>query len=512
MELKLNNRSAYITIGIFVLYLLVGLSIYPNYGLSWDEPVQRSNVGKATYDYLVSGDTSLFSYNEKYYGSIYELVLYSMEKLLSIDNERSVFLFRHLFNFLLFFFATVVFYRMIRYMFNNHWIALMATLMLILYPRVFAHSFYNTKDLAFLSFMIFSLATLQQYSLRPNFKRILLHALTCAILVDTRLIGALVPFFTVILTLVNRTDRNLKWTLVFIVACTGFTFLFWPFLWNDPVNRLMEAVTVMSSFSFFESEVLFNGIYYMPEEVPWYYLQWWLMITIPIPFLILIIMGVVFTTRVFVIKGDLQMANNGLVPISFLIVLSVFMIVWVKKPILYDAWRHFLFLYPLMIIMAAYATHYFIENLKSSVVRLFLISLYLFGFTNSLAFIINNFPHEQVYFNRLAGKDMQQVKSKYELDYWGLSYLAGLKYIAKNDSSSVINIYGANEPCAYNFAMLSFEDKHRLRMVESLEDANYFLTNYRWHKEPYEHKNVYFEVKQGNASILTVFKKDEKGF
>ena len=49
--------------------------------------------------------------------------------------------------------------------------------------------------------------------------------------------------------------------------------------------------------------------------------------------------------------------------------------------------------------------------------------------------MIKDHPHQNVYFNFLAGKNIQ---TKFELDYWGLSNKQALEYILKNDSKNII--------------------------------------------------------------------------
>jgi len=40
------------------------------------------------------------------------------------------------------------------------------------------------------------------------------------------------------------------------------------------------------------------------------------------------------------------------------------------------------------------------------------------GLAFPLSFMIRYHPHENVYFNRLAGSDYETIKEHYEMDYW----------------------------------------------------------------------------------------------
>ncbi|GAJ22942.1 unnamed protein product, partial [marine sediment metagenome] len=61
--------------------------------------------------------------------------------------------------------------------------------------------------------------------------------------------------------------------------------------------------------------------------------------------------------------------------------------------------------------------------------------------------MIKNHPHQNVYFNFFAGKN---IKERFELDYWGLSYKQALEYVLENDSSEIINIQVSQHPGVYN--------------------------------------------------------------
>ena len=58
----------------FLLYLVLGLSIFNDYGLSCDEPTNRSN-GALTAAYVLSGNQALFSWRDCFYGTFFESIL-----------------------------------------------------------------------------------------------------------------------------------------------------------------------------------------------------------------------------------------------------------------------------------------------------------------------------------------------------------------------------------------------------------------------------------------------------
>jgi hypothetical protein len=116
-------------------------------------------------------------------------------------------------------------------------------------------------------------------------------------------------------------------------------------------------------------------------------------------------------------------------------------------------------------------------------------------------------PYQDVYFNRIAGKNMESIKQNFELDYWGLSFKEALEYILQNDGDEIITLHFDNY-CGETtfFSILSREQRNRLKYVDDLNDAKYFLSNYRWHREEYPFKEEFYSIKVGGANIMVVYK------
>ena len=85
-----------------------------------------------------------------------------VEYFYGIKDSRNYFLLRHLVTFLIFFSSTFFFYLLLKNKFKSVFYALLGTSFLIISPRIFANSFYNSKDIIFMSLFIISLF----YSLR----------------------------------------------------------------------------------------------------------------------------------------------------------------------------------------------------------------------------------------------------------------------------------------------------------------------------------------------------------
>src|SRR5215831_8892215 len=91
-------------------------------------------------------------------------------------------------------------------------------------------------------------------------------------------------------------------------------------------------------------------------------------------------------------------------------------------------------------------------------------------------------PFQNVYFNTLAGTDL---RSRYELDYWGLANRKALEYLLRNDHSEVIYVR-ADSSTRLSVAsfMLDERDRKRLRYSDDRNLSRYVITNYRQVKDP----------------------------
>ena len=92
---------------------------------------------------------SLNSYVDKDYGVAFELPLVFIEKIFNLEDDQSIYLARHYAVSLSFFIASIYFFLTLNKFFSKE-ISIIGTLIFIIHPRIFAQSFYNSKDVGFL--------------------------------------------------------------------------------------------------------------------------------------------------------------------------------------------------------------------------------------------------------------------------------------------------------------------------------------------------------------------------
>ena len=296
--------SKYIIL-FFVILFGIGLISIKDYGVSSDEHNTRLK-GFITLNYLgekfipeinqdYKDDKDIATFEEagriKYYGPLFDAPVALFEVLLGIKDKKDQFLFKHYFCFFLFFISLIFFFKIVNNRFENKILALLGVLIIFLSPRIFANSFYNGKDLVFMSFIIFSMHFGLNFFKKPNFKNCLKFSLFAALAIDIRVLGVIIPalifgiiFLKIIVTKVHIKEYLLNSFLI-LPFLSIFITLFWPFLWEAPINNFIDAFKVMSNY---EIEILnfFRGKIISAGAVPWNYIPIWILITTPIFYII----------------------------------------------------------------------------------------------------------------------------------------------------------------------------------------------------------------------------------
>ena len=171
MSIKENNISKKITLLLFTFFFLIGIITFKDYGISVDEEFQRSsgfywlNFVLSFLDFEELKELSAFKLDEikgftlsnvatnQYYGIIFDLPVAFLEVIFKINDSQNYFYFKHFLNFTIFFIGSIFFYKLLLNRFKNYKVSLIGTLFFILSPRIYGHSFYNPKDIIFLSLL-----------------------------------------------------------------------------------------------------------------------------------------------------------------------------------------------------------------------------------------------------------------------------------------------------------------------------------------------------------------------
>jgi len=470
MKQKDKKISKNITYFLFSIFFLVGLFTFRDYGMWTDEEFQRFSgfywlnyvLSFSSFDELKNivafkidqiGDFTLPSPKyHPYYGVIFDLPAAFLESIFQIDDSKNYFYFRHFLNFTFFFVGSIFFYKLLLNRFSNYSVSLIGTLFFVLSPRIYGNSFYNNKDVVFLSLITIALYYSFKALDKPSYKNLLIFSIFAALSTAHRILGILLPvsFMTFYLLSVLSNHKNLNNLFGMVFFCVFyfiFLILLWPALWSSPIENLILT------FKFFSSHILkitmlFDGKYVHTNFLPYNYIFTWIFITTPILYTILFIIGYVqifgrFFLKFLNIKDntyyyDLWRGVNEKKDlfILFNITCVIFYLI-LSNVILYNGWRHIYFLNTFIIYIATYSFYKIDLNLQSkSKKKIHYYILILFLITVIYKMIIYH-PFQKIYFNNYFNEISHL---NFEIDYGGLSGKKFLKEILVLEKSKNVII------------------------------------------------------------------------
>jgi tetratricopeptide (TPR) repeat protein len=499
---------------LFFLAVIVTLITYKDYGISWDEPGQRY-PGLLSYNYIFHGNEDLFLTPNDNHGAGFELLLMIIEKWFGFTDVRDIYQMRHLVTNLCFLFSLLCAYVLIYRLFKNRFVACIGFLMLMLAPRIYAHSFFNSKDIPFM-FMVTICLTYCQYAFEKNkASAYLILGILCGYATSIRimgiLLGGLILFFLLLdLITYARNKEQIKKPLINIgVFTAGFIlvlYLGWPYLWKHPIDYFIESYTHLSHFDFRGSNLV-NGRYEVASKLPWTYFPTWFLISNPAIWLLIGFGGIVWIVIDFFRKPKLFLSNTT--ERNFLLYLGcfaapIFAVIFLHS-VIYDDWRHLYFVYPAFVLMAVY----FINKIYETKYKVVIQSVALLEVAVTGFFMIGNHPYNQVYFNNLVSHAPEYLRKNYELDYWGVSFKQGMDYLLAKYPGKVIRIYCENRVFYDNNIMLLPEEERGRIQLADPENADFFITNFRNHAYDYPANTVEYSIKVLNSTILCIYREEK---
>lgn len=506
-------------IGSLLLFLFVTIAIFSfeDYGIAWDEPAQR-NIGLVNMAYILGSNDRLMTFVDNDHGSGFEITLVLFERIFKLNESSTIYSFRHLISHLLFLMGCFCFFLLINNLFNNQILAAFGFLILVLHPVIYGHSFFNSKDIPLLSMLLICLLFAQLAFTNKEKKYFFMLGFLCAFVVNIRILGIIFPLIILFLLFtdyflaeLDKKKSQIQFVLVFSITFIFSLYLTWPYLWPNPIGNFILVFQKMANYNRNEL-MLFNGSFISWKNPPWYYIPTWVFITTPIIYITLFFIGLSITGKKFIsyIIQNIQIRHwdirilrsvNKKLTISAFIVLfgSLFMII-VLKSTLYDSWRHMFFIYPFIVFFIIIALNFIFNYSKyGRIIFIIVFSLYL----GTIAIhIISYYPNYHVYFNELQTRKSQELRKKWELDYWAVSGKQALEYIANNDTSLNIKIsfVGMHR---HNLLMLNQNDRARIEIDP--KNAKYLITNYRGHPDDFPYENWY-SINVLNNSVISIYK------
>jgi len=517
-----EKKYKIIVLLFFIIFLIVGVFSVNNYGYTYDEDNQR-DLGIQAVDLILKNDQAIYSATNKYHGSSFTIIADIIERTFRISN---LFFIRHCLTFFLFFASLIFFYFLCKKIFKSWKHGLLATLFLFLSPRIFVDSFYNPKDLPFLSFFIIAIFTFYMFLETRNVKFAFFHGIASAFAAGMRIIGLLIPLLTILFFVIdfildekqnqpsvhNDTYKKIQTLFIYLFIFIIAFCMVMPILLTNPIANLVATIKNMADFPHY-SPSLFLGQRINNLDIPRSYLPVWMAVTTPIFYIVLFIMGLFgFFAAIRKSLSTFYKENK------FLIIAALWFFIPVLGQIIlssniYNGWRHMYFVYPALLIFAVSGIKWIYDLFKRKKLKFYSIyaAIAAILIVLNLGFIsfemIRIYPYEYAYFNVFAGKDLGVAEKRFTLDYWGLSFKYGLEYILKNDDREKItytNLQGFGSPMEW---LLSEPDRDRLDYVSEFIDADYCLSIYKnGAEEGLDAKNKIHTISVNGGSLLSIYK------
>ena len=490
---------------VFAIYLVTGLCIYDDYGVSSDESTHRKissvfllNSVERAAD-IVGADSVVKKiqkekakepayfkqYGRAICGEAFNVpLLFAEVAFCGIKNPatKEVYNVRHLFTFLFYFIGTIFLYFIIKKVSGRRSVALLATLAYILSPRFFGQSFYNPQDTVFLTACIIAMFFYIRFLKEKNIKHAILLGFFAAFATDVRFLGIqfimLALFFVFLGFLKNRkiNTNDIISSVIVLVVYVLFVILMYPTSWTSPVAFFSRLVGAISAFPK-ETTQLFMGNWVKCFGLSWYYIPVWMLITIPVLYVVLFFHGLYISARQLLSLERLrEFSYKYQVMLSALMMFFVPLLgVILKGSVFYNGWRHMFFLYLSFMVIASYSIKYILEKLEEKNRQVLLYSSFGVYFMSLVIWMVINHPYQYVFFNALPC----EIESRYEKDYWAVSMRDSLAYILGTDSSEKITVKRSRGSLRQAVYMLPKEMRKRLIIMPDnspTPDAyNYFI-------------------------------------
>lgn len=479
----------------FLLYAVWGFFTLDDFGVHLDEMTQRT-IGMENNRFL-SGRVGFDKVEQhKFFGPIWESVSYLAEQVVFNEPLRTKLLLRRALLWSFFVFGLWRLYLMgLR---NNGWGmigwgmvekeggmgslsrmrlgAMLPVLMVALWPRMFAEAHYNTKDALFFVLVLLVVDGLERVWSR-GMKRWdwgwfgVMGLLGVATTI--RMGGVFVLGLAMVWPLakaVKHSSENLwtlsRWLLWGVLAFAVGYIGSYPYLWFAGFDGLKQVLGFV-----FENPWPHGALFFGSMEPSRWYLPGWMITTLSG----LILVPLLFGGSLLMMESLGAKRRFAFNTVNFLLCLLLLYLgfVMVKKPVMYDAWRHSLFLLLPVVVLSArgWVTLWF-SALHSSLKRKALTFLTGIGLIQGVFFVVPDpfvylqnatytqmnrtdlgYESGQTYFNGLGKQLIQRYPM--QIDYWHQTNYQALEWVGKQlpaDGSALV--IGKGESLMLNAMLL----------------------------------------------------------
>jgi hypothetical protein len=492
-------KSSVILLLFITIYIVYSYVSYRHYGITADE-YSAYVSGDIWYHYFLS-EQSQFSFLVRYnpliseHNRIYPTILYALTRTLNYEKY-------HFLNMLFVIPLFVGVYYSVVQQYKKSLYGLIAMLVVLLTPRFLGDIPANPKDVPFAVAYLISItaiyfSTSAVFTKYPFVKVIFIGCLL-GYTQSLRAVGfTLYPVYFIWSVYKNKKSVVNSF---FETLCTLFIALFvmcviWPAVGSNFFANLKKYFALSSDYSLWDGTTLFLGKYYTDKNIPRSYMPIWLVVTMPLTYLVVSIYGfiIVLKKRIF----------NFHTFIACLIVYN-FAIYFLINPVSYNGIRHFMYIVLLISLFASLSLFELIESTPKKiyvVVCVFFICYQLV----TLYKISKLFPYQYIYFNELLGS-YNTTATKFDTDYWGTSYKElslKIKQTTTQNPNVPVKYYSCKMGSAVDYYLQNVAIP-----VDKPEKADYILCTDSLIKEKNILAKPIYSVSRFNTTYSSIYQKN----
>ncbi len=443
-----------ILIGVLFTYILLSFGS----SISGDEDIHHLTGSKVLNYYTTLGqDTSYMtgirfaSAPDYAYNFTFDVVIDLANRIAGVED---VYMFRHIFNsivgWLIILFAGFIAKRYFG------WNAFLLTVFMLAFsPKFLGHSMNNPKDIPFAFGYILSIYFIYRFCdllPKPTWRATIAVGLAIGLCLNFRIGGLLlIPYFGlfVMLRLImrrgtkvfNKNHFNDYGSIILKGLAASFLayilmVIFWPFALKAPFSNPFKALEIMTNFAVGIRQ-LFEGVNVTSTDLPSNYIYKWMYMTIPT----VVLLGLVLLPFTYY-KYRTKKRSFILITLAFSVIFPIVYAISQNSNV-YGGWRHFIFVYPSLVILSAAGYRYLIKTIDnwSPKASYGLYSIVGLLSLHPIIHIIKNHPVEYVYFNEISG-GLDNAYGEYEMDYYMHSLKPAMNWLMEegiiNEKDSIL--------------------------------------------------------------------------
>lgn len=520
--LKKNSKTLFLIFitFFFASFLIIGLRIYDDYGPVSEEKNQI-DAGHIIWA-EITGDNShylelpsLANYMNRYYGQGATFITVLLEAAFGFTWDiNRIWKLRRLWNFFCFFCALICFFRLLKKRFNSNLTALPGVLNLILLPRMFPEIFYNDRDPLFLSFLIFTFCAMMLFLKKTGIWTSILFGVFIALTVNIRMFG-LILFIPIALIFLRYPPKR-RWLIPVLLIFFSCWYILSPVAWKDPFEVIYTSIIHLTTKQRMldtngSSTLLFAGKYYPEQNLPWFYLPLWMLISTPLSLLFFAFFGSAVCFRK---ENNHSDERYFIIDFSLAAFFALFMIgIPIIRPTLYSGWRHFYFLNLSLVWFAAYGLDH-ILHIKNTRIKIMLLLLEFASVASSSAWMISAHPYEGIFYNPAFRK---AAANNFERDTGYISTMECLEYLAENTAEQKIEVMNANAYIPFSLIGVPKPVRERFSTIDwkiQRTPMRYIIFNYnnmQGNDMTFPYYAPIYNIERNDTKLAEIFQRTNNG-